>query len=421
MGLWKFRSRVRNFGWGLTTLNALNRLTLVNRGILLAVAFLGQASCGVGSSPGVLGDAVAEDTEKGDAENGGPVVAANACDLPADCSSGEGCSTGVCVALSDPETPSTVTSPLDNVPTADAPDLSCVGVTPDWPLGPAAVTLYGAVTRFGSGLKTYDIKVEVFEAASFDPSECEALSSSKQAACYADYGESIGEALSKKVVLPADLPETCGGHGDCPLGYRCIEGDLDFHCLEQFGVFEIEGVPTNTPLVIRSSATKSAQKWHTTYSYNVVLFADNVGPEGRAHFDATMVSHGQWLLTPNTVGLGDIAEDRGVLGGRVRDCYSADRESWAISNVKLGLASPAKKIVFFNALEDDTVPMADRVQSNILGRFAALDVAAGWNTLAGYASIGEQSIDLGALPVYIFPNSLTVVTWPGLRPYWPQE
>ena len=374
--------------------------------LLLAFALTAAMSCGGARSIDPV-------------DGSDPGAAPNACETSDDCVSGTGCSSGVCVLEPPAGTLATLTDPHTDTPTTNAPNLSCLGATAT-PQGPATVTLYGAVTRFGSGLKTYDIEVSVFNATDYDPAACEDEPASDREACYRDYGTPIGKTLSVPVGTQ-ELPETCEGHSDCPLGYRCIEQDLDRVCLEQFGLFEISGVPTNTPLVIRSRATESVNKWHDTYVVNVYLHADHVEPGDRVHFDATMVSHGQWVLTPNTVGLPDIAPENGAIGGRVRDCRTSERDSWPISEVTLGLANPGKKIVFFNNLEDDTVPMVDRVSTNILGRFAALDVPAGWNVLAGYARVGEENVSLGALPVYVFPNALTIVTWPGLQPHWAQK
>ncbi len=391
---------------------------------IIAIAGLNSLIVGCGSSgpsPSIVDDVLVQG-DIGPVEDAGPATLENECVEDAECLAGKGCSSGVCVALADGAAPSVITDPVDDVPTEESPNLSCVGQPNSTPAGPATATLYGAVTRFGSGLKTYDIRVQVFDATTFDPSECaDVKEGAEQEECYEAYGTPIGEALSQKVQLTQELPESCAGHSECPIGYRCIKNDLGNECLEQYGVFEIEGIPSNTPLVLRSTATKSKSKWHTTYSFNVFVFADQIDDEGRYRFDATMVSHGQWLLTPNTVGLGDVPPERGVLGGRIRDCRTDERDSWAIGSVKLGLASPPKKFVFFNELEDDTVPLDDRTETNILGRFAALDVEPGWNILSGYASIDSASVELGALPVYVFPNSLTVVSWPGRQPYWSQK
>ena len=377
------------------------------------------AGCG-GGTPGVVAPDGTVDTTVPD--SGEPSGQPNACNTIEDCQEGQGCSEGVCVAFPPAGSNGTVTDPTTNIATDQSPDLSCLTEGHPSPAGPATATLYGAVTRFGAGLKTYDIEVSVFDASTFDPSICESEPTvSKRDTCYQEYGTPIESTMSVPVGPVQGLPEACSGHQDCPLGYRCIKADLDHTCLEQFGLFEIANVPTNTLLVIRSRATKVKTKWHDTYTFNVMLYADQVDADGRYHYDATMVSHGQWLLTPNTVGLGDIAPDNGVVGGRVRDCRVEPRDSWPISEVVLGLANPGKKFVFFNNLEDDTVPLVDRGMTNILGRFACLDVPPGWNVLAGYVNVDGEPVELGALSVYVFPSALSVLTWPGRQPHWSQQ
>jgi hypothetical protein len=330
------------------------------------------------------------------------------------------CVEPVCVPLSGTANEATITEPPENKPTELAPNLSCVGATDEVGDGPETAALYGVVSRFGGGLKTYDIEVDVFLASDWDPSACESESASDQAGCYASYGEPLGNGVSYPVE-DAQLPEFCGGHGDCPLGYECREVDLDHICDEQFGVYEIAGLPTNTGLVLRARATQFASKWHDTYVFGVVLHADQVDGAGRVHYDATMVSEAQWLLTPNTVGLSDIPDDRGAIGGRVRDCrVVGERAGWPIAEVSLSLASPAEKLVYFNNLEDDTVPLVNRSTTNIVGRFAALDVAPGWNVVAGVALVAGAPTSVGSIDVYVVPDALSIVSFPGTLPHWKQ-
>ncbi len=425
----------------------------------------------IGDADTVLPDVIGEEVD-GAAVPPDKPAQPNACETSADCT-GSQCRSGVCV-VDPPGSSVGVVTNTDNVATEQAPNLACVEVAPATPAGPATVTMFGAVARFGNGNKTIDIQVDVFDATTFDPSICESRATLEdRLQCYQDYGADglgvapLGTALSEPVVrapaelpascqsgttdegdsslcpigylctktappdetwacTPPELPESCqkplgdeGDHSLCPLGYRCIEVGLDWHCLEQYGVYEVAGIPTNTPLVLRSRATTFTNKWHDSYTFNVYLYADQAEAGDRMHYDATMVSEGQWRLTPNTVSLPPIGEGNGVIGGRVRDCRS-DRDSWPISQVALGLANPAAKIVFFNNLEDDTVPLPDRDATNILGRFAALDVPAGWNAMSGSVRIGSDVFTLGAVDVYVFPDSLSLVTFPGLQPHWSQ-
>jgi hypothetical protein len=121
------------------------------------------------------------------------------------------------------------------------------------------------------------------------------------------------------------------------------------------------------------------------------------------------------------VGLPNIAPENGAIGGRIRDCHDAERDSWPIADVRLGLAAPGRSFVYFNNLEDDTVPLIDRETTDILGRFAALDVPAGWNRIAGAARVDGQVVTIGSVPVYVAPSSLSIISWPGALPYWRQR
>ncbi len=385
----------------------------------------GDDERGIGAQDtGATGDTTVADVSQDttSADTSGPQLGPNACTEAVGCGGVEVCRSNVCVADPPTGSESTLTDPHDNLATSDLPDLSCLEQTMDPPAQTMTATLYGAVVRFGSGRKTFDMVVEVLAADGFDPSACEAEATVEaRTACYRGYGTVIGTTTSVAAPTPT-LPASCEGHEECPLGYQCTEKSSVVHeCTEQFGLYEIADVPLDTPLVIRSYATKNEHLWHDTYVFNVILFSDQVSADGRAQYDATMVSEGQWILTTNTVQLPEISEDNGAVGGRVRDCRGVARDSWPISEVSIDLEDPARRVVFFNDLEDDTVPLDQRESTNLLGRFAALDIPAGWNRIAGSARIAGQVVSIGSAPVYIFPDGLTIVSWPGRQPFWRQH
>jgi len=365
------------------------------------------------------GDATVETTPDGTSDVTTPPVLPNACDAATTCSSGV-CRSGVCVVDPPAAAVSHITNPSTNEESDQWPNLDCIDQTAAAPVQTGTATLYGAVARFGKGRKTIGIRVDVLLAEGFDPSVCndEPTPDAKKA-CYRTRGTPIGSAVSV-ASTPANVPEECDKHEQCPLGYQCFDpNELGGSCEEQFGVYEIAGVPLDTPLIIRSYATTSESQWHDTWMYHVVLLAHQV-VDGRVQYDAQMVSEGQWILTTNSVGLPAMSPDNGAIGGRVRDCQST-RDSWPIGDVRLGLANPGRSIVYFNNLEDDTVPLIDRETTDILGRFAALDVPAGWNRIAGAARVDGQLVTVGGVPVYVAPNSLSIVSWPGTQPFWRQR
>lgn len=397
---------------------------------VLMIPTLAAFSAACGDSPrGIQSDTVGTDTSGGDTaseDTGGTAPAPNACVGDGDCS-GSHCRSGVCVADPPAGAMAFRTDPHDNVPTTDAPDLSCIDQSDAPVTQTTTATLYGAVARFGDGRKTENMLVEVMLADDFDATPCEGISDpTAQRDCFVTgdtVGTVIGSSTSALPPTPSSLPAACEGHEDCPIGYQCTEkSSVEFACTEQFGLYEIADVPLGVPLIIRTTAQSNQTRWHDTWVFNVILYEDQVDDDGRVQYDATIVSDGQWLLTPNTVGLSaGVTDGHGVIGGRVRDCRGTDRDSWPISEVTIGLAAPAVKTVFFNNLEDDTVPLIDRESTNILGRFAALDIAPGWNRIAGAGRVGAEVVSVGSVPVYVFPNALTIVSWPGRLPYWRQH
>jgi hypothetical protein len=397
------------------------------------LAVVALVACGDDAPRGIgqdtsQGEVVADTADAADsaAETGADATDDTAAPaLPNACPDGT-CASGVCrsgVCVTDPPAGavSYLTDPTDNKATTTWPELGCVDRSQEPPAQTATATLYGAVSRFGKGRKTIGIQVDVFLAEGFDPSGCEAESSADaKKDCFRTYGTPVASALSV-AATPASVPTECTRHEDCPLGYQCYDpSELGGACEEQFGLYEAAGVPLDTPLVIRAYATSNETQWHDTTVYNVVLHADRV-VEGRIQYDAQMVSEGQWILTTNSVGLPAIAPEHGAVGGRVRDCATGERDAWPIADVRLGLAAPGSAIVYFNNLEDDTVPLIDRETTDILGRFAALDVPAGWNRIAGAARVDGQVVTIGSVPVYVAPNSLSIVSWPGTQPYWRQR
>ena len=366
-------------------------------------------------------DTSVNDATQTDTDTAGPVALPNSCSDTKACQQGF-CRSGVCVQEPPQGANAYLSDPVENLLSTDWPDLSCADMTAAAPVASAITTLYGSVARFGKGRKTVDIRVEALLAEGFDPTACEeeATSSAKRT-CYRNYGTPIASTLSVAPPTPTNLPESCTKQEECPLGYQCFNpANLGGDCEEQFGLYELTGIPVNTPIILRSYTTTNEAQWHDTWVFNIVLDPSRE-VDGRIQYDAQMVSHGQWLLTSNSVGLPDMAPGNGAIGGRIRDCQDDRPYAWPISEVRLGLANPGSGIVYFNNLEDDTVPLIDRQTTDILGRFAALDVPAGWNKIGGAARVDGQVVSIGAVGVYVIPSSLSIVSWPGTQPYWRQQ
>ena len=111
-----------------------------------------------------------------------------ACDEETSCAEGLACRSGVCLADPVDSEVAILTDPtgLAPHPADTAPNLGCVGdliAASDVTAAsdePETATVYGAVTRFGSGLVTTNVMVEVCLAEAWDPTSCESVEGDDQ-------------------------------------------------------------------------------------------------------------------------------------------------------------------------------------------------------------------------------------------------
>ncbi len=375
-----------------------------------------------------------------------------ACCSDKDCGAGTLCVAGICARKLDSNLQSTLTDPTaDNETSSTAIDLGCANKTAaEIAAGlsnAVSVTLWGRVDRFGAGHLTDDIEIAVFRSDTFKPQACEGLKTTADLhSCLHDEAK-VGKPIAKVVsVSPAkglakgwsvqskfeDGQEcTKDVHTECPLGYLCDKFDGFIKCGLAHGVYAIEGIPTHVPLIVRASPVdpKHPAGWRDSYIWNVVLFANKLDAKGektqaKAHvgkdtirFNPTIVGKGQWALVPATMSLGKISAPNGVIGGRVRDCGTADRAGWPIINTKVTAAIPGSGQSYFNDSESDTVPSKLRTATNALGRYAIINVRPGPNRIAVTGRTGGKDTGLGWADVYVVPNALVIVSLPGQVPH----
>lgn len=373
------------------------------------------------------------------------------CDDTTPCASGKFCAAGICVVAPATAKDADLTDPTnDYLPSSEAMQLGCVDQSTEAQLsglaGPQSVTMWGRVDRFGGGPVTANIAISVFKLADFHPEVCTAIADDDaRAACLRSdkvgkpiaQGTSIDPSLASAKSAGLDLAsakqdgDACSKHLECPSGYECRKesGAVQKVCVKTHGIYAVEGVPTNTRLVIRVHGLNSKDNWHDSYYWDVVLFSNRLDTVGTAtqpvkyvgqdtyRTNPTIVGEGQWVLVPTTLGIGEIPFGHGVIGGRVRDCgVPAGRGGWAIHGAKVGLAKLPKALAYFNDNEDDTVPVKSNAATDTLGRFAAVDLAPGPNRVAAVASVGGKTVSLGGVDVYVIPDALMIVSLPGRVP-----
>ncbi len=418
-----------------------------------AVLSFGMFACGSTDKHAAEGDATDTASLPQDAtvtaDAGPSPTFTPACKIDSACGSNATCLDGVCVPKASPDKVTVISDPnKDNLPSSDPIELGCVGKSVEDEIkgltGPQTVTMWGRVDRFGAGPITSAVEVAVFRLADFHPEACAGIADSDESdACYSDDGK-VGKPLAKivsvdpdaaqpvgwDVAAPKKAKEQCEHHQDCPGGYECRidKAAGGKTCMSLHGVYAIEGVPTNTSLVIRVRKTVAKADWHDSYLWDIVLFSTRVDAKGAGkqpskyvgqdtyRVNPTIVGEGQWQLVPHTMGFDDIQDGHGVIGGRVRDCGNDKRGGWAIHNAKIGIGIPGQGIAYFNDEEDAPTPAKLVSSTDVLGRYAAVDIPAGANRVAASAWIGDKAVSLGHQDVYVVPNALVIVSLPGRIP-----
>lgn len=339
-------------------------------------------------------------------------------------------------------------NPSNNPPlicTEKVPDFSCVGQTVALQT-PANVTLTGCVTAFGILTDSYDLTIKFFKeltagGAPVDPGYN--LSGPAGAQDDNSPAELLGQTLSTQVA-----------ESECP--------DL--------GKFSIT-LPTETRLIVRvtdQNLEKENREKVDTYQYNYILRNSNVvdaagNPVANTasctpqtcfvHDDVNTISQATFNTIPLAAGVSTIAgsddlydnNGQGHLAGEIQDCTSED----TVQNAIVAVDATAKKLAYFNTgfgvgpynLEDPK-PQGTRTRTNADGLYSVIAIsttpggsavnvgAAVTPSLCGAdgvckcnedgtnnpnwtaADAGEgETLVLGSRTVYIFPDSITIMTF----------
>lgn len=258
---------------------------------------------------------------------------------------------------------------------------------------PSMITLYGVVDVFGNGGDADEILVEV-------------------------YREGADGALGALIgMTTASIDDAnCAGSedrivNDMPQGVR------------RLGFYRIDDVPTETPLIIKTSG--AADFWKDLYTYNFEISNGEIetgAPSGacaqipatsRFRYKARTLSRSDYNSIPLTAGVtGGIRAGHGAIAGEVHDC----------DNVRLEYAQVATRptpvaFAYFNDNPENPLPVLGRTQgSSRLGLYAALDLEAGPVDIGAVGRVGGELVSLGWYRARVFPSAVTVVTLRGLRP-----
>jgi len=257
------------------------------------------------------------------------------------------------------------------------------------------VTLTGYVRIFSSGTDSAGVKVQVFTE-----------NNPKTPDGSFDATNPLGSYTTSMTDASDPIDTTWDTHG-CPNGCS-------------YRQYTIPNVPTETPLVIRTSDATGSGMWGTIYEYNVYfpnasLTAADGGAPG-ATYDATAVAADDPGVVAGSVGQAPDAT-RGMLAGEVHDCGDV-----RLAGATVGTTVPPQGPLYYST-SDEGNPLLDqtaRVTSE-LSLFAGINLPTGQpirvTAIGDDPAASGKFLMLGTYVVQMYPGALTTLSLRGRRPW----
>jgi hypothetical protein len=275
---------------------------------------------------------------------------------------------------------------------------------------PADTVLHGPVDVYATGGNSDGVLVQVYNVDA-----------------EGNIGTLVGEYTSTADCADheADFPthvETEDEAADCPGPCQEKVSPDNTDC-RTLGYYVIDPVPTNTPLVIKTSQAGGGSLWKDMLSFNIWFFDDEIGADGgvagHVYYKSRVLSVDDWRNIPVAAGdTSGIASGYAAVAGEVHDCNNV-RMSFATA----GTFPEANTLTYFNGVEEHLYPdlMRSNHGTNIDGLYAAIEMEASAAGSPVYVTAlaqvtGVGVVSLGWQKAFVYPETLTSVTLRGTRP-----
>ena len=199
--------------------------------------------------------------------------------------------------------------------------------------------------------------------------------------------------------------------------------DDQAHC-KDWGGFQFENVPTNTPLILKSYDDMG--DFVVTYKYNLVLWADLAQDEGgtfvfdtkttvsdpRTGSDVPLNPWRGYAISQTTydiillaAGITELPPTHGAIAGTIRDCGYHEME-----NITCGFVDEPTVLTY---MSNSKSPRPDKALSgsHVNGMYAAMDIPEGTHHASCLAQDASGSaVPLGEYEVKVFPHAVTILS-----------
>ncbi len=242
----------------------------------------------------------------------------------------------------------------------------------------ATVKVQGTVQIFSHGCESKNVTVEIHKVnrsgAAGDP----------------DLGDLVGTAF----VTP----------DDCKGGVTSATDECDprLEC-----TYEYDGVPSETELVILTKGSA----WAPLYDFNIYIPTAEVKDGVYTHNVKALAADDYTVIAQAAIG-GPISAGNGAIAGEVHDC-----DDVRLTNATVNTEAHKQLLTYFTSDEVHPLPETGASSTSILGLYAAIDVPPGPASVAALGLVNGKVTTVGYYRVRVFPDSVTSITFKGLRPF----
>lgn len=287
--------------------------------------------------------------------------------------------TQVCgVPVLDPTTELARASGVKEFGGSGPPDLGCFD-SAHYPQadGPSQmVTMKGVVKIFSHGCETKNVAIEVYTVKDADLS-----------------AKPVGTPITTSSDCKADGVASDDSGGDCGTRYECN--------------YAYANVPTGVELAVLTKG----DFWAPLYTYNIYIPNAEV-QNGVWKHDIRALATDDYSVIPQAAIGSPITPGNGAIAGEVHDCGDV-----RLQNATVDVEVQKRIVTYFTSNEDHPLPDTAATSTSILGLYAALDVPPGKASVAALGMVNGQLTTVGYHRVTVFPDSVTAITFQGVRPF----
>ena len=279
------------------------------------------------------------------------------------------------------------------------PDLSCLkkGATlKSLNPGTVKITMKGYAKIFANGPDSANVKIEVF----------------KEGANGATDGAAIASTITDKTLPIGVKTETI---------YKA--GKPQDRTLYPYEI-KVDAFPVDMPLIVKTSGKAPEDGWFNLYDYGVIAYRTEVEASATFNFDVRALGNDDYASILKAAYSRPPEGGKAAIAGEVHDCQRDDpsvpleQREVRLANATVEIAPRSSAGLFYlSEVEDDPLPDPSRKGTGRLGLYAVGALSPGPYTVAASGKIGTTTYGLGSYTVQAFPDSVSVFTFRGRRPW----